>query len=354
MLRRFLLLGVLLPASVHADAGGEALPCQDEPALSAAAAELLLLNRKPSSEQLTGAVREAGSDAVQVRALLWRGETDEHARDWLTELAASADAPTVCGIAHGAGKHLLLASPRGGSLEPLGARSHAVKGRLAPEFRAAELVLADAEGGMQRLAVDRDQLARGIPIAAELPRPVQVQLVARGKRGPRPVAERMLPAQDGDASGRDAYRPVAPAEAAAEPVAQSGEAATAQVDDLLAALRSEQRKPELRPNALLAKVAGEHAKRVCEQGVVAHELERGGDPQQRLLAAGLKARRVGETVARAATPEAAFAAFEHSPSHRLTLLERGFTDAGVGTSTDREQRHCVVILLAEWPRFVGR
>lgn len=358
VLRRFLLLGVLLPASVHADAGGEALPCQDEPTLSAAAAELLLLNRKPSSEHLTRTVREAGSDAVQVRALLWRGDSDDQARAWLVELAAGADAPTVCGVAHGAGKHLVLASARGGALEPLGAGSRAVKGRLAPDFRAAELVIADADGGLQRLAVDRDQLARGVPIAADLSRPLHVQLVARGRRGPRPVAERTLPARD-HASGRAASPPHAtpgPATAtAASPKApEKRPAPETRVDDLLAALRSEQRQPELRPNALLAKVAGEHARRVCEQGVVAHELERGSDPQQRLLAAGVRARRVGETVARAASAEAAFTAFERSPSHRLTLLERGFTDAGVGESSDGEQRRCVVILLAEWPRFVGR
>ncbi|HMI90452.1 MAG TPA: CAP domain-containing protein, partial [Polyangiales bacterium] len=136
--------------------------------------------------------------------------------------------------------------------------------------------------------------------------------------------------------------------------ADATQPATAHVDDMLAALRREQRQPELRPNALLAKVAREHAERVCQSGVVAHELERGANPEQRLLAAGIRARRVGETVARAAGAETAFAAFEHSPSHRLTLLERGFTDVGVGQSTDSEQRHCVVVLLAEWPRFVGR
>jgi uncharacterized protein YkwD len=352
VLRRILLLGVFLPASVLADAGGGPLPCEDEPALSAAAAELLLLNQKPTSDQLTRAVREAGSDAVQVRALLWRGDDDAHARTWLGELAAAADAPTACGLARGAGRQLLLATARGGALEPLAPQSRAVRGRLAPEFRSAELVIADAAGGLQRLAVDAEQLSRGVPISPELPRPAQIQLVARGKRGPRPVAERTLPAPSqqpaSDASSRDASPPIA-AESAAQPATPD-----VRLDDLLAALRREQRKPELRPNALLAKVAGEHARSVCERGVIAHELERGANPEQRLLAAGIKARRVGETVARAASAESAFAAFEHSPSHRLTLLERGFTDVGVGHGRDAEQRHCVVVLLAEWPRFVGR
>jgi len=354
VLRRYLLLGVLLPASALADAGGDTLPCQDEPALSAAAAELLLLNTKPTSEHLTLAVREAGSDAVQVRALLWTGETDERARAWLREVSAAADAPTVCGVAHGAGKHLLLATARGGALEPLGARSRAVKGRLAREFRAAELVIADAAGGLQRLAVDAEQLARGVPISPELARPAQIQLVARGKRGPRPVAERTLPAETGATTAdRAPSQDASQSQPSAGPQPANA-AGSGHIDDMLAALRREQRQPELRPNALLAKVAHEHAQRVCERGVIAHELERGANPEQRLLAAGIKARRVGETVARAASAETAFAAFEHSPSHRLTLLERGFTDVGVGRGTDAEQRHCVVVLLAEWPRFVGR
>jgi uncharacterized protein YkwD len=68
----------------------------------------------------------------------------------------------------------------------------------------------------------------------------------------------------------------------------------------------------------------------------------------------VEARRVGETVARAQSTAAAFAAFEHSPSHRLTLLEPDFTDAGVGNVQDADGRSCVVILLATWPRYVGR
>ena len=51
---------------------------------------------------------------------------------------------------------------------------------------------------------------------------------------------------------------------------------------------------------------------------------------------------------------AAFAAFTESPSHRLTLLERDFTDAGVAEALNAQGRHCAVILLATWPRFVGR
>jgi uncharacterized protein YkwD len=269
----------------------------------------------------------------------------------LADFAKSSDAPMACGIAHGASKHLLLATARGGVLQPLDARSRAVRGKLQPGFKAAELVIADASGGLQRFAVDARSLARGVPLDAELPRPVQIQLVARGRHGPRPLAERVLPADD--ASADDSAARPSPSEPPPVATSSAAEHSGARTAALLTELRHDERRPDLRDNDLLTKVASEHAQRVCAKGVVAHELERGANPEQRLRAAGIQARRVGETVARAASSEAAFAAFEHSPSHRLTLLERGFTDVGIGESIDAQQRHCVVVLLAEWPRYVG-
>jgi hypothetical protein len=82
-------------------------------------------------------------------------------------------------------------------------------------------------------------------------------------------------------------------------------------------------------------------------------LQAGGDPEARLLRAGLKARRVGEAVARAAGTGHAFSALARSPSHLLTLVQRGFTDVGLGEAIDDEKHTCLVVLLAEWPRYVG-
>jgi uncharacterized protein YkwD len=174
-----------------------------------------------------------------------------------------------------------------------------------------------------------------------------VQLLARGRLGPRPIAERVVPAVEGG-----------PATAGSDPsdgdAAATGPEAAVSIAQRLLTLRSRSGRPPLRDNALLAGVAAAHAQRVCAQGLVAHELVPGGDPKQRLTAAGVTARRVGETVARAESPGAAFAAFEHSPSHRLTLLEAGFTDSGIGEAKDAQGRVCVVVLLAAWPRYVGR
>jgi uncharacterized protein YkwD len=336
----WILLLALLPASAVADAGGAAPDCSEETALSRAAAELLLSGRPPAPEALQRAVREAGSDAVGVRAFFLPDAEANPAR-WLDRFRRQTDAPTVCGFARSDRGQLLLVAARAGSLEPLSGASASVRGSLAAGFRKPELVVEDAAGELQRLAVETQALARGVPISDELARPARVQLVAHGPAGPRPVAERIIPSRaqeydrTGAASGADPQRQL--------PLVLR-----------LDRLRQAAGRVALRENRLLARVAAAHARHVCEAGRVAHELDPGVDPQRRLNAAGVQARRVGETVARAGSAAAAFAAFEHSPSHRLTLVEPGFTDAGIGEATDEDGATCVVVLLAAWPRYVGR
>jgi uncharacterized protein YkwD len=340
-----LLLALLVPASALADAGEEMPECDEEIPLSRAAAELLLHPRAPSPEELTSAVREAGSDLVGVRAYVWRND-EPGARDWFRKLAQSNDGKPVCGSAQNDQRRILLAGLRGGALTPLTSKSTRVRASLSKGFRDPEIVIADAEGELQRVRLTPADLARGVALSEELPRPAKVQLLARGASGPRPLAERILPA---DEAGPHAH---------AEPYAavQTAPEEPRDIDTvaLLSALRREHGRPALRENELLGKVASAHAKRVCEGGHVAHELEPGQDPERRLREAGVQAQRVGETVSRAQNASAAFSAFERSPSHLLTLLEPGFTDAGTGVASDEQGRSCVVVLLAAWPRFVGR
>jgi hypothetical protein len=339
VLLRILLLA-LLPASAMADAGGAAPDCSEETPLSRAAAELLLTGEPPASDALQRAVRDAGSDAVGVRAYFVR-DAEASLTRWLHQFRRQTDAPTVCGVARSERGQLLLVAARAGSLDPLSGGSNDVRGTLVAGFRKPELVVEDAAGELQRLPVEAQALARGVPISEELARPARVQLVASGPAGPRPVAERIIPRR---ASATDQAR---------------GDSGLALERGLplgmrLDRLRQAGGRVALRENRLLARVAAAHAQRVCEAGRVAHELDPGVDPQRRLKAAGVQARRVGETVARATSAAAAFGAFEHSPSHRLTLLEPGFTDAGIGEATDERGFTCVVVLLAAWPRYVGR
>ena len=346
---RNLLLGALfLPASVAADAGGEALRCIDDAALTEAAGELLLSSSPLTTTTLTAAVREAGSDAVGVHALAY--EDAAEARTWLAKLAGRSDAALACGAAHGVERHLLLATARGGQLEPIDARKAVVRGALASGFDRAELVLAAGDGETQRFAVDAARLRAGVTLSIDLPRPVRVQLLGYGKQGPRPVAERVLGAEAVAEAADEAGDPAASATRRSDAASAPGASLEQQLD----VLRGQAGRPGLRTNALLAGAAREHAGKVCESGRVAHVLAPGDDPTHRLLTAGITARRVGETVARADSSEAALRSFMDSPSHRLTLLERSFTDVGVGQATDAAGKRCVVVLLAEWPRFTGR
>jgi uncharacterized protein YkwD len=105
---------------------------------------------------------------------------------------------------------------------------------------------------------------------------------------------------------------------------------------------------------LLREAATEHARAVCREGRVAHELERGQGPEARLASAGLSARLLGEAIARATDADSALHALEQSPSHLLTLIEPSFTDVGVGAASDGHGKSCFVVLLCAWPRYQGR
>ena len=109
----------------------------------------------------------------------------------------------------------------------------------------------------------------------------------------------------------------------------------------------------MRANRVLSEVATAHARAVCGSGRVAHTLVPDGDPEARLRRAGVVARVVGETVARSTSVAKAYVALMRSPSHRLTLLDRRFTEAGIATAESGEHV-CLVVLLAAWPRYVGR
>lgn len=324
-------------------ARAQELPCAVDDVLSVAAAQLLLEGQAPSSANLVTEVREAGSDAVLVHALFTPTQDDAAAAAWLVALRRKSDAELVCGEARSDHGRLLIASARAGTLAPLTAASSVVRGSLGPGFARAELVIADADGKLTRLGLEPSMLEDGVPLAEDLARPATVQLLAHGPAGPRPVAERVLPS-----AGRQ------------RPATAVGLSPAARGDEridmlaLLAELRRDHGQSALRPNRLLSEVASQHANEVCKQERLAHELSPGRDPEVRLGEAGVRARLVGETISRAGDARTAFDQFADSPSHLLTLLEPRFTDAGVGRATDVEGRTCAVVLLAAWPRYVGR
>jgi uncharacterized protein YkwD len=108
----------------------------------------------------------------------------------------------------------------------------------------------------------------------------------------------------------------------------------------------------LRPNQALASSAQRHAQRICELGKIGHRVDQGEDPETRLREEHITARSVGEAVARAESADAALKAVFESPSHRLAVTDRRFTDAGIGQAHDTKGHTCLVVLLASWPRRI--
>jgi hypothetical protein len=330
---RFASVLFVIAAAAPARADTEPL-CVEESALAEAAAELLLKDAAPSDEALSQAVRRAGSDAVLVRALFTRGHDDARAEQFIAAARERTDAPLACGSAQSERARLLLVTPRAGTLLPIERKATPlVRGSLERGFSSPKLVVIDGDGTLQNIDTTVRELAQGVELDPEWPKPLRVQLIGKGPAGPRPLAERVL----GEPASLVQDAPI-----------------DLQPEQQLAVARGDAGASGLRAHTLLTEVATAHAAQVCAEGRIAHELSPGADPEQRLQARGIKARRVGETIARERSAGGALQRMLQSPAHRLSLLEPGFTDVGFGEARDARGRVCLVVLLASWPRFVGR
>lgn len=242
-------------------------------------------------------------------------EDERRRRRWLNARFNEADGPGVCGEAVGQ-RRVLVFGVRAGRL-------HRVGDDLIAEwdsaFDDAYVVAVNASGGAQALAIPED---RRIEIPDGL---VRAQLMATGPSGPRPVA-------DWGASRLPDL-----------PQARTSEGR-------LARLREASGVGGLRPNRLLAQAAQRHAQDVCREHRARHVFD--SWPAERMRRLGLRARHLGETVARASSVDGALEALAQSPSHRMALVDRRFTDVGLGVVRSRGES-CVVVFLAAWPQAIA-
>lgn len=312
-MRALLLTAVLFIASPARAQG-----CEHDDALSRAASELLLAGGGWTSREVIDAAHAAGSDAPTVHALF---RADGDASEWLARLGSEVR----CGRAESERGTLWLAAPSLGHLEVVSEDPLRVRASFAVGTGAATLFVLDARG--ETAAFEVPGSPTELDLGRDLALPATLQLVAAHADGPRPVAERTLGgvrAASGLAEG--------------EPVLGAIESLRRGVESL-----------PLRTSRLLAHIADAHAEAVCRSGRVAHELE-AGDAEERLEAAGVRARHVGEVVARGRDRGAAWQALTTSPSHHGALTDARFTDVGIGEATDDEGRSCLVVVLAAWPR----
>lgn len=306
---------------------GLAQDCVHDDALARAAAELVARGTTPNAPEILEAARREGSDAPTVHGLRVHGEAGAaQVTTWLARLA-TGESPLACAHADTEEGALWLAAPRLGAITVLSTDPVRVRASFVVSTGAAVLYVLDGRGETSAYEV------AGSPTEIELPEdlqaPLSLQLVAARPEGPRPVAERIVGEVREEA-----------------PLAEG-----ASLESAIGGMRSRAEVSPLRSSHLLARLAQAHAEAVCREGRVAHVLSE-GDAERRLEREGVVARHVGEVVARGRDESAAWRALASSPSHRGALLDRRFTDAGLGRATDSEGRTCVVVLLAAWPRRV--
>ena len=286
-------------------------------------------------------VREVGGTMPSVRALRVGLDADAEVTRWLSAMRATAEGPVVCAEVEGDDGRIVLAAERAGALriERVEGEPVRIRAEVAAGFVAQYVVFRGADGRFVRVAATR-ALEAGEPVPESLPLPIDVQLVAEARRGPRPVAELTIGASDENVSAR-----------------ATGAIARRRGDEEVPArvmrLRDEASVSSLRPNRLLDEAARAYAAEVCAAGRVVHRSVTGDGPRERLRMRGIDARVVGETIARATSRAEALAALEGSASHLATLVDRRFTDGGYGMATGRDGRRCVVIVLAAWPRTIA-
>ncbi len=289
--------------------------CEDE-ALSALAARHALDHL--SASELLSQARASGASYPSLH-LVTLADDDLAARaSWLRALAGRGLGPLHCGEALTETSRIVVAAPAQGSIERVGDQ---LRVELTPGFR--EPVVYVRAAGAEPVAVPVEAGIVVLDLHA-IEAPTQLQLVATGPDGPRPIAELALSGEVSEA-----------------PLPEDG--------SLLTLLRARAGAGALRPNRILGRLAEEHAERVCALGHVAHEVGDTGNAEERLRGARLSARHVGEVVARASDEPATWRALARSPSHRAALGDRRFTDVGLGEA-QRGGHRCLVVILAAWPR----
>jgi uncharacterized protein YkwD len=116
--------------------------------------------------------------------------------------------------------------------------------------------------------------------------------------------------------------------------------ATANQEREIIALTNKEREAQhltpLKENATLRKVAVAHSENMAKQETLSHELD-GQKPEERIKAAGYQYLSIGENVAyNDPTPAAVLEAWMNSPGHRANILNKDFTEIGVGIARDKD------------------
>lgn len=191
---------------------------------------------------------------------------------------------------------------------------------LGVEASDAAVVLLGPDGVPRRVPADHAAGVVRSRFNLDAAGPWTVQVLATLEGGPEPVLEAKL------------FAGVAPS-FEQHPSVSSPLQDDARILSELNATRDARGLAALRRTSSLDAVAKAHASRMAAAGVVAHDTG-DGDPVERVRAAGLDARLVGENVARAHDAAGAHQALWESPSHRGNMLSGRYRRVGIGVVRD--------------------
>ncbi len=114
-------------------------------------------------------------------------------------------------------------------------------------------------------------------------------------------------------------------------------------------IRQEQGLTELQANAKLAEVARRYSQQMAEQDFFSHTSPTGDTPAQRVQAAGIMYRMVGENLFKSTNiPQPVNAAVEgwmDSPGHRENILRSQYRETGIGVWRDGETYYVTQLFL---------
>jgi uncharacterized protein YkwD len=336
---------------------GRTLPTED-PQLTAAAKQLaaLALSRSASDAAgllaVTEAVSRAGGWDASPTAILIRGPTNRLLAELGTQKDLASEPSSAMGLGiverGDRGALCLLLAVRKFELAPVTRRyarappRSSVCGTLMPPLESAELFVTLPSGSVERQAMVETPSGLCGAFMPSSPGRYVVEVLGRGPRGPEVAAlffvDIGVAAQGSD---QQFVEPATPAEAR--------RAVTARINGLR---RTMGLVPVTTDKALEA-VAQAYAERLATEGFFSHVDPTGGDLKSRLAAARYRFSAAGENLGSSSGPMAAHFGIEHSPGHRLNLLERDRRAVGIGVATRQADGLSVLVQVLAAPSDDG-
>ncbi|MBK7586023.1 MAG: CAP domain-containing protein [Myxococcales bacterium] len=280
-------------------------------------------------------LRRAGSPHVWPRSWSYAGQTLNaedtlaRAKRWLGTFREGGQ--RTCGAFHAKTKDqesaTLVAVDALADLDALPSSARAgqwldITAHMLVPVQDAKVLVLGPRGTPRSIPTSLDSNVIRARFAPNGPGTWLVQVLADVERGPRPVLEALIHADQPPPSAF--HGSAAPGESAGSGMADGASALFAMVNQA----RSSEGAGVLQRNAELDRAALVQAEAMRDSGTLGHDVGK-GTVKDRLEALGLTPLAFGENVARAATPERAHRAIWASPSHRGNLLERRYDSVGI-------------------------